>query len=209
MAACILPFEHTHQPSFNRHLSEFKACVKAFEATSQVSGGRDLVEEYLAAKIWPLSLGWFPVQTHHVKFDFLKCEVVCPRVGLQKLVGKSDEVIVVELEMATLELLRPWNKKEYDSFVSVCCHCGHVNWCLHEMGVSDEVHVVPSGPQKRLRTLGNVGSKALGNKSKGKDVTEVTTTSAQAPRQGKATAEVTATSAQASQGKVAKITVGV
>lgn len=64
----------------------------------QVCGARDLVKEYLAAKIWPITPGWFPIQTRGVKFDCLPYEIVCPVFGLRKPEGKSDEIIVAELE---------------------------------------------------------------------------------------------------------------
>jgi hypothetical protein len=126
MAVKVLPFEHTHQPGFNKRLPDFVSCVSAFETASRVCGGRDLVEEYLEARIWPLTSGWFPVRSHHVKFDCVDWEVAFPIFGLSKPEGKSDEVIVAELEMAASELLGPWNKKEYDSFIAVCCRQGHV-----------------------------------------------------------------------------------
>lgn len=178
LAANILPFEHTYQPGFNKHLPEFKSCVNAFEVASQACGGRDLVEEYLAAGVWPLTSGWFPVPTRRVKFGCLDCEIASPVLGLTKPEGKSDEVIVAELEMRASELLGPWNKKEYDSFIAVCCHQGHVNRCLHEMGVSYDARVVPSVPQRRPRAPGNVGSEPLVRKPKGKAYAEVATTSA-------------------------------
>ena len=58
--------------------------------------------------------------TRRVKLVYLEYEIVCPTFGLRKLGGKSDEVIVSELEFAALVLLGPWNKKEYDSFIAVC-----------------------------------------------------------------------------------------
>lgn len=106
---------------------------------------------------------------------------------LRKRDGKSDKIIIAELERAALELLGPWNKKKYDSFVSICCHQGQINPCLQEMGVSYEAGPVPSGPQKRFRTHGNVGSELpIGKKSKDKATTEVTNSSATYP-QSKAT----------------------
>jgi hypothetical protein len=140
--------------------------------------GRDIVEEYLAAKIWPLTPGWFPVRTRRVKFDCLDYEIVSPVFNLQKPLGKSDEVIVVELERAAIELLGPWNKKEYDSLVAVYYHQGGVNRCLQEMGVSYSPRLVSSAPQRRLWDPGNIGSELPANrKSKGKVATETVDTS--------------------------------
>lgn len=137
------------------------------------------MEEYLAARIWPLTSGWFPVHSHHVKFDCVDWEVAFPIFVLSKPEGKSDEVIVAELKMVASELLGPWNKKEYDSFFAVCCHQGQVNRCLHEMGVSYEVRVVSPLPHRRLRAPGVLGSEVPVKKSKGKSYVEFAETSAQ------------------------------
>ena len=55
LATEVAEFEHTYQPSFNKHLPEFKSCVGAFKAASRACGGRDLVEEFLLAKVWPIT----------------------------------------------------------------------------------------------------------------------------------------------------------
>lgn len=93
-----------------------------------------------------------------MKFDCLNYEIVCPTFGLRKPAGKSDEIIVAELEQDAMELLGPWNKKEYDSFTTVCCHEVRINRCLREMGVNYGLRPVLAGPQKRNLGAGNVGS---------------------------------------------------
>ena len=60
LASDIEAFDHTYQPAFNKRAPGFKPCVEAFMTACQVCGGRDVVEEFLAAGIWPLSAGWAP-----------------------------------------------------------------------------------------------------------------------------------------------------
>lgn len=74
----------------------------------------------------------------------MEYEIACPILVLKKLEGQSDEVIVSELELVALELLVPWNKMEYDSFIAVCGHQGRTNRCLEEMGVRYKAWPVPS-----------------------------------------------------------------
>lgn len=173
LALGILPFDHTNQPGFNKNLPGFKSYMSAFEVAGQVCGGRDLIEEYLAARVWPLSPGWFPVETRSGKFDCLPYAITCPVFGLKRPEGKSDGIIVAELEREALNILGPWNRKEYDFFVAVCCHQSHINRCLHEMGVSYEARPIPPSPQKRSPGPGNVGSDVpASKKSKGKAAVE-------------------------------------
>ena len=60
LASDIEPFEHTFQPAYNKRAPGFKPCLEAFMIACQVCGGRDVVEEFLAAGVWPLSAGWAP-----------------------------------------------------------------------------------------------------------------------------------------------------
>jgi hypothetical protein len=58
LALKVLTFQHINQPDFDRSLKEFKECSAAFREVAKAIGGRDLVEEYLAGKIWLLTFGW-------------------------------------------------------------------------------------------------------------------------------------------------------
>ena len=56
------------------------------------------MEEFLTAKVWPLSAGWAPQRLERKGFVSLEYDVLSPVFGLQKPEGVSDEVIVAELE---------------------------------------------------------------------------------------------------------------
>ena len=81
-------------------------------------------EEFVAAKIWPLTFGWYPFGFRKVKFPCLSVEIDCPVLGLKRPVGMSDHAIVSEVERDACNLLGPWNRKEYTSFMKICKHGG-------------------------------------------------------------------------------------
>ena len=60
LASDIEVFEHTYQPAYSKCGPGFKLCLEAFMTACQICGGRDAVEEFLAAKVWPLSADWAP-----------------------------------------------------------------------------------------------------------------------------------------------------
>ena len=60
LAAKIEEFKHITKADFRRTVAGYKECYSAFASTTRVVGGRDLIEEYLAAKVWPLTSGWLP-----------------------------------------------------------------------------------------------------------------------------------------------------
>ena len=51
LASDIGAFDHTYQPAYNKRAPGFKPCVEGFMTACQVCGGRDVVEEFLAAGI--------------------------------------------------------------------------------------------------------------------------------------------------------------
>jgi hypothetical protein len=60
-----------------------KICEKAYQLTASLQGARDLCEEYLAARIWPLNKGWDFVRLHKKtvrgkEYIFLDKEFVRP-----------------------------------------------------------------------------------------------------------------------------------
>ena len=50
LASDIEMFDHVYQPAFSKRGPGFKSCLEAFKMACQVCGGRDAVEEFLAAK---------------------------------------------------------------------------------------------------------------------------------------------------------------
>ena len=57
LASKILPIEHISQAEFRRSGAGYKDCLDAFALAAGMIGGRDLVEEFICARIWPLSAG--------------------------------------------------------------------------------------------------------------------------------------------------------
>jgi len=106
-ASYIEVFEHTYQPAYSKCGPGFKPCLEAFRTACQICGGRDVVEEFLAAKVWPLSAGWSPLRFECKRFAGLEYDVTSPVFGLRGPEGSRDEVIMAELERQAAEILGP------------------------------------------------------------------------------------------------------
>jgi hypothetical protein len=48
--------------SYNHRTVGFRNCESAFHLASKILGGRDIIEEFVAANIWPISYGWAPTE---------------------------------------------------------------------------------------------------------------------------------------------------
>jgi hypothetical protein len=49
-ATCTAPYNH--------QVVGFRNCENAFHLASTILGGRDSIEEFVAAESWPISYGW-------------------------------------------------------------------------------------------------------------------------------------------------------
>lgn len=78
-----------------------KACEKAFDFACRYSSGRDLVEEFLAANIWPLGRKCWPVNWRDLDFK----QERLPWCG-------TDETVPFPLlGLTTKRLLRRWSPR--------------------------------------------------------------------------------------------------
>ncbi|RLM85368.1 Clathrin heavy chain 2 -like protein [Panicum miliaceum] len=141
--------------TFDTSSPGFVECEAAFRLAAKFIGGCDFVEEYLAAKVWPLMSGWAPASFSKVKFGSMEKAIPCPYFGLQRPPTGSDEMVVFELEREANSLLGFYHDKEHKAFVECCAHKGRINRSLFEMGVKYENWAVPPEPTKRARGSGS------------------------------------------------------
>ena len=114
--------------------------------------GRDLIEEYLAAKVWPLTRDWLPGAFSKVRVAGLEDKLSFPDFGLRKPEGVSDDMIVEEIEQEAVAIAGPFLSKERDSFEAICSEKVRVNRSFLKMGVSYGPRKAPR-ERKRGQTL--------------------------------------------------------
>jgi hypothetical protein len=57
----------TSTASYNHRAAGIRNCESAFHLASNIFGGRDLIEEFVAANIWPIFHGWTPTEIINFK----------------------------------------------------------------------------------------------------------------------------------------------
>ena len=121
----------------------------AFGSAAGLIGGRDLIEEFICANIWPLSAGWDPNPLAKVKVRALKESVPFLKLELVKPPGKSDKAIVAEVEEMAVELAGPYLSKEHESLLACCSSGSRVNRSFAVMGVRYPDRVESKKPEKK------------------------------------------------------------
>ena len=143
--------EHISQAEFRRSGVGYKDCLDAFSKAAVLISGRDFIEEFVCAKIWPLAASWGPDSFVKAKVHASKEALPFPTVDLVKPPEETDEAIVVGIERRAAELAGPYLSKEYEYFVLCCPDSCRVNRSLVVMGVKYVDREEPEKPEKRSK----------------------------------------------------------
>jgi hypothetical protein len=73
-----------------------------FHLTSTILGGRDIVEEFVAAQIWPISYGWAPREIVHFNVNWASQEFPFPKFGIKLREGQSADAFMLKVEKKVL-----------------------------------------------------------------------------------------------------------
>jgi hypothetical protein len=90
-----------------------RTCEKVYKITASMQSARDLCEEYIAARIWPLKKGWNFIRFHErmvrgKSYIFLDNESFRPKKY------SKDAPFVSAVEIKAVEILGKFLKKEKD-----------------------------------------------------------------------------------------------
>jgi hypothetical protein len=67
----------------NHRVAGIRNCKNAFHLASTILGGRDIVEEFTAARIWQISDGWTPTEIVNFNVNWAAQEVPFPKFSLR------------------------------------------------------------------------------------------------------------------------------
>jgi hypothetical protein len=78
----IAPLTAVNTAEFNHRAVGIRNCESAFHLASTILGGRDIIEEFVAARIWPISSGWAPIKIVYFNVNWAAQEVPFPKFGI-------------------------------------------------------------------------------------------------------------------------------
>jgi hypothetical protein len=91
--------------SYNHRAAGIRNYESMFHLASTIVGGRDLIEEFVAANIWPISHGWAPREIANYNVNWATREVPFPLFGLHLRDGQSAEDFMIEVEKKVNEMI--------------------------------------------------------------------------------------------------------
>jgi hypothetical protein len=98
-----------------------------FHVASTIVGGRDLIEEFVAANVWPISHGWPPHRDCEFQRQLGNTRGSLPRFGLHLPDGQSAEDFMSEVEKRVNEMIGQYTMNEYKAYKNLVKHKRKIN----------------------------------------------------------------------------------
>jgi uncharacterized protein YktA (UPF0223 family) len=131
--------------SYNNLVVGFRNCENAFFLAGTILGGRDVIEEFVTAGIWPISSGWKPDKIVSLDVDWAT-QVPFPWSNLRLKEGQSLEEFIDNVEKKVDALIGESTLNEYKAYKNLVKHkkrvncvfselCAETTFCSHRPGV--------------------------------------------------------------------------
>jgi hypothetical protein len=118
--------------TYNRRAARIRSCENAFHLASTILGGCGIVEEFTAARIWPISYGWAPTEIVNFNVHWAAQEVPFPKFGLQLRDGQNVDDFMLEIERRVNLMIGEYTMNEYKAYKSLVKHKKRINQVFSE-----------------------------------------------------------------------------
>jgi hypothetical protein len=110
-----------------------RSCENAFHLASTILGGHDIVEEFVAARIWPISYDWAPNKIAHFNVNWAAQEVPFPTCGIELGDSQSADDFVLDMEKRVTLMIGEYTMDEYNAYKSLVKHRRRINHVFSEV----------------------------------------------------------------------------
>jgi uncharacterized protein YktA (UPF0223 family) len=157
-----------------------------------ILGGRDVIEEFVAAETWPISYGWTPTEIVIFNVNWATQEVPFPRFGLQLKEGQSVEEFMDVIEKKVNVMIGESTMNKYKAYKNLVKHKRRINRVFSEICGENSFRSRRPGIEKKAPAVAVVSClvaplKAPKGKTlkKGKGSTDQTSSSTDRPEKTK------------------------
>jgi hypothetical protein len=146
----MLPVTAVCTASYDKYATGFESCENAFLLANTIIGGRDVIEEFVPADIWPISAGWQPASMIHLTVDWVTQQVHVPRFNLRLKEGQSLEIFIAEVEKKVDAMVGESTLNKFKAFKALVKHKRRVNRVFSEFGAETTLCSRPPGVNKKV-----------------------------------------------------------
>jgi hypothetical protein len=113
---------------YNHRAVGIRSCENAFDLVSTILGGCYIIEEFVAARIWPISYGWAPTKIMNFNVNWAAQEVPFPKFGLQLRDGQSADDFMLEIKRRVNIMIGEYTMNEYKTYKNLVKHKKRSLW---------------------------------------------------------------------------------
>jgi hypothetical protein len=134
---------------FNHLAVGIRNCESAFHLASTILGSRDIIEEFVAARIWPISSGWAPIEIVYFNVNWEAREVPFPKFGIKLRENQSTDAFMIEIEKRVNVMIGEYTMNEYKAYKALVKHKKRINRMFTE--VCGDKSFSSRGPSPKLK----------------------------------------------------------
>jgi hypothetical protein len=134
---------------FNYRVVGIRSCENAFHLASTILGGRDIVEEFVATRIWSISYGWAPSEIVHFNVNWASQEVPFPKFDIKLREGQSADAFMLDVEKRVTLMIGEYTMNEYKAYKALVKHKIKINRVFSE--VCDDKAFPSRRPGRKLK----------------------------------------------------------
>jgi hypothetical protein len=133
LSCSIAPLTAVNTAEFNHQAVGIRNCESAFHLASTILGGRDIIEEFVAAQIWSISCGWAPNEIVYFNVNWATQEVPFPKFGIRPRESQSADAFMVEIEKRVTLMIGKYTMNEYKAYKALVKHKRRINRVFTEV----------------------------------------------------------------------------
>jgi hypothetical protein len=118
---------------YNHQAIGIRSCENAFHLASTILGGRDIVEEFVAARILVISYGWAPNEIVHYNVNWAAQEVPFSKFGIKLREGQSADAFMLDVEKRVTRMIGEYTMNEYNAYKALVKHKRKINHVFSEV----------------------------------------------------------------------------
>jgi hypothetical protein len=118
---------------YNHRAVGIRSCENVFHVASTILGGREIVEEFVAAQIWPISYGWAPSEIVQFNVNWASQEVPFLKFGIKLREGQSVDDFMLDVEKRVTLMIGEYTMNEYKVYKALVKHKRKINRVFSEV----------------------------------------------------------------------------
>jgi hypothetical protein len=149
----IAPLAAVNVRKYNHRALGIRSCENAFHLASTILGGRDIIEEFVAARVWPISNGWSPSELVYYNVNWANQKVPFPKFGIKLHEGQSAKDFMDKVEKRVNVMVGEYTMNEYKAYKALVKQNKKINRIFSEVCGDKIFSSRGPGPKLKLPTV--------------------------------------------------------